>query len=75
MIDKAKRGKGADRPQVAHSVRKIHQLLKREYSPAADADDIEHLFADLRHYCESRGVDFYELERASYLPYLQERGE
>ena len=45
-----------------------------KYEAPNEAQAIEELLADLRHFCFMRDLDFSELERRGYYAYAKERG-
>jgi hypothetical protein len=71
MLEKAKRSERSDRGTIAESVKRARRALLSEYTKA-DAQAIEGLLIDLRHLAYSRGVNFFELERASLGKFLHE---
>lgn len=45
----------------------------RDGESSLSASDLSWLLADIQHWCEQNGVDFFEAEELSYVHYLAER--
>jgi hypothetical protein len=57
------------------SLRKTYALLQNGEFDPEDRSDMACLLADIRHWCDQYGIDFYASCAQSHLHYLEEKTE
>lgn len=52
---------------------RIREIWEREYRDGDSRTFVKDILTDVRHFCDRRNLDFFQLKEASYDQYLEER--